>query len=101
VAIAQALASQPSLIIADEPTASLDSTVQAEILTLLRDLKQRLKIAILLISHNPAVLASLATRVLVISAGRIVEEGPQDEVLEKPTHAYTRALVQSIPHLWT
>jgi ABC-type glutathione transport system ATPase component len=84
VCIAQAVASQPSVLIADEPTASLDSTAQAEILTLLQDLNQRLKLAVLLISHNPAVLARLTDRVLVISSGRVVEEGPPDKVLGGP-----------------
>jgi ABC-type glutathione transport system ATPase component len=94
VAIAQALASEPSLLVADEPTGSLDSTVQIEILSLLRDLNQRLGIAILLISHNPAVLYQLASRVFVMSLGRIVEQGPLREVLENPVHSYTQALVR-------
>src|SRR5690242_14753912 len=84
VAIALAVASRPSLLHADEPTASLDSTVQAEILTLLRDLNDRLGIAILLISHSPAILARLVDRLLVISLGRILEQGPLHEILNKP-----------------
>src|SRR5207249_1174448 len=69
VAIAQALVSKPSLVIADEPTGSLDTVVQAEILTLLREINEHLGIAILLISHNPAVLALLTSRLLVMSSG--------------------------------
>ncbi len=94
VAIALAVASRPSLLLADEPTASLDSTVQAEILTLLQDLNERLGIAILLISHSPAILARLVDRLLVICLGRILEQGSPHEILNKPTHGYTRALVQ-------
>jgi ABC-type glutathione transport system ATPase component len=75
VVIAQALACEPDLVIADEPTASLDSRAQAEILTLLRELRERSGTAMLLISHNPAVLANLADRVMVMNAGRIVEHG--------------------------
>jgi peptide/nickel transport system ATP-binding protein len=94
VAIARALVSRPSLLVADEPTASLDSTVQADILGLLRDLKARIGLAMLFISHNPAVLASLADRVAVMSVGRIVEQGPSLEVLERPVHAYTRSIMR-------
>lgn len=97
VAIAQALICQPSLLIADEPTASLDSTVRSEILSLLRDICSRLGVAILLISHSPALLAKLAQRLIVMSAGRIVEQGPAGEVLSNPAHVYTRALVELVP----
>jgi ABC-type glutathione transport system ATPase component len=97
VAIARALASQPSLLIADEPTASLDSIVRTEILALLRDLNERLAVALLFITHNPAVLASLASRVIVISSGRIIEHGPLRDVVETPLHAYTRSLMQETP----
>jgi ABC-type glutathione transport system ATPase component len=97
VAIARALASKPSLLVADEPTSSLDSTVRAEILGLLRDLSARLGLAIMFISHNPAVLAGLANRIVVMSVGQIVEQGPLREVLERPMHAYTRSLMQQMP----
>jgi peptide/nickel transport system ATP-binding protein len=97
VAIARALISQPSLLVADEPTASLDSTVRTEILRLLRDLNQRLGIALLFISHNPAVLASIASRVVVMSSGHIVEQGPLCEVLRGPVHAYTKSMMQEMP----
>jgi peptide/nickel transport system ATP-binding protein len=97
VAIARALASKPSLLVADEPTASLDSTVRAEILGLLRDLSTRLGLAILFISHNPAVLASLAHRIVVMSFGQIVEQGSPSRVLQRPVHPYTRSLTQQMP----
>lgn len=96
VAIAQAVASAPSLLIADEPTASLDSTIQAEILNLLRDLNERLGIAILLISHNPAVLDKVAHRVLVMSSGRIVEQGTLREIFANPSASYTQELVRCL-----
>ena len=97
VLIAQALACRPALVIADEPTASLDTTTQAEILALIRDLKQRLRLSLLLISHNPAILAGLADRILVMYAGRIVEEGPLERVYREPLHPYTQGLLRSIP----
>jgi ABC-type glutathione transport system ATPase component len=98
VAIARAIASQPSLLVADEPTASLDLTLRVEILGVLRELNERLGLAILFISHNPAELVSLAHRVVVMSSGQIVEQGPVSEVLERPVHTYTRTLLQDIPH---
>jgi len=99
VAIAQALACKPALMIADEPTAALDTIIQAEILTLLKDLKERLQIALLLISHDPAVLAKLADRLLVMYAGRIIEEGSPAQIYRNPLHPYTRGLLRSIPQL--
>ena len=98
VAIAQAVACQPSLLVADEPTGSLDSTVQAEILNLLCDLNDRLAVAILLISHNPAVLNKVAHRLIVLSLGRIVEQGLLRDIFEKPSHSYTQALVRCFRH---
>lgn len=97
VVIAQALAGRPALLIADEPTSSLDATVQAEILDLLQSLKERLGIATLLISHNPAVLARLVDRVLVMYAGRIVEQGAAAQVFARPLHPYTRGLLRCLP----
>jgi oligopeptide/dipeptide ABC transporter ATP-binding protein len=97
VVIAQALVCQPALVIADEPTAALDTTVQAEILALLGELKRQLKIAFLLISHNPAVLATLADRLLVMYAGRIVEAGGLRDVFRQPLHPYTAALLMASP----
>jgi len=96
VAIAQALISRPSLLIADEPTGSLDTIVQVEILTLLRDVNERQGVAMLLISHDPSVLAGLASRLLVLSSGRIVEQGPPGEVFKNPKHAYTRSFARCV-----
>lgn len=93
VAIAQALSCRPKLVIADEPTASLDSVTEAEILGLLRELRVRNRMAILLITHDPRILTDLADRVGVMYAGRIVEEGSATSVLRQPLHPYTKALV--------
>ena len=97
--IAMALANEPKLIIADEPTTALDVTVQAEIIQLLRDINRDLGTAIILISHNLAVIASLCTRILVMYAGRVVEEGPTEQVLGSPQHPYTWSLLRAIPRL--
>ncbi|HKV61377.1 MAG TPA: ABC transporter ATP-binding protein [Candidatus Acidoferrum sp.] len=97
VMIAQAIACGPSLIVADEPTASLDPTSQQDILGLFRTLREKLKLALILITHNPALLAGLADRVLVLYAGRVAEIGPTEQVLKYPHHPYTLALLQSVP----
>ena len=97
--IAMGLANKPSILIADEPTTALDVTVQAQILELLRDLNQSTKTAIILITHNMGVVAGLCTRVIVMYAGRIVEEGPVDQIFKHPQHPYTWSLLQSIPRL--
>lgn len=97
VAIALALSCRPALLIADEPTSSLDSTRQAEILALLSRTKRRLGLALLFISHNPGCLAAVADRVLVMYAGRIVEEGRLDAVFARPLHPYTRGLLACAP----
>jgi oligopeptide/dipeptide ABC transporter ATP-binding protein len=97
--IAMAIASRPKLLVADEPTTALDVTIQAQILELLRDLKQELGMALLLISHNLALVAAMADRVAVMYAGQIVEEGPAREVFNRPLHPYTRALLNSQPTL--
>ncbi len=97
VVIAQALACRPALLIADEPTSSLDSTLQAEILALLRRLRRELGISLLFISHNPAVLAEVTDRILVIYAGEIVEKGTTQRVLTAPLHPYTQALLRCLP----
>jgi len=95
--IALALACNPALVIADEPTTALDVTIQAQILDLLRDLKARLGLALLLITHDLGVVAEMADRVAVMYAGRIVEEAPVRDVFRDPRHPYTRGLLASIP----
>jgi peptide/nickel transport system ATP-binding protein/oligopeptide transport system ATP-binding protein len=99
VMIAMALASEPKLLVADEPTTALDVTIQAQILELLRDLKQRLGMAILLITHNLGIVGDMADRVAVMYAGQIVELSPARELLRRPLHPYTRALMNSVPKL--
>jgi oligopeptide/dipeptide ABC transporter ATP-binding protein len=99
VMIAMALASQPKLLIADEPTTALDVTTQAQILDLLRELKNRLGMSMLLITHNLGIVAGIADRVAVMYAGQIVELSPARELLEAPRHPYTRALLASVPKL--
>jgi ABC-type glutathione transport system ATPase component len=96
VAIAQALIFRPELVICDEPTSSLDVTIQAEILNLLRELKQKFRMAMIFITHNPALLAGFADRVLVMYDGRIVEEGRIAQVFRRPLHAYTTELLQLV-----
>lgn len=97
VAIAQALACCPDLVIADEPTRSLDGTRQAEILDLLRHTTRKFGCALIFITHNPALLAGFADRVIVMYAGRIVEEGPISQVFRRPLHPYTKGLLQLVP----
>ncbi len=99
VMIAMALASQPKLLIADEPTTALDVTIQAQILELLLDLKQRLGMAMLLITHNLGIVSDIADRLAVMYAGQIVELAAADELLRRPLHPYTRALMNSVPRL--
>ena len=99
VMIAMALASEPQLLVADEPTTALDVTIQAQILDLLRELKQRLGMAILLITHNLGIVGDMADRVAVMYAGQIVEMAPARELLRRPLHPYTRALMNSVPKL--
>jgi oligopeptide/dipeptide ABC transporter ATP-binding protein len=97
VMIAMALSCNPRLLIADEPTTALDVTIQAQILTLLASLKQRLGMAMMLITHDLGVVAQQTDRMLVMYAGRIVEDGPSRDVLADPGHPYTRGLVASQP----
>jgi len=99
VMIAMALASEPKLLAADEPTTALDVTIQAQILDLLSELKQRLGMAILLITHNLGIVGDMADRVAVMYAGQIVELSPARELLRRPLHPYTRALMNSVPKL--
>lgn len=97
VVIAQALACQPQVLIADEPTAALDTTTQAEIVALLREQKDRLGLAMIFISHDAALLASLADRLLVMYAGQIVEIGDREQVYHRPSHPYSRELLRCAP----
>src|SRR5947208_2323112 len=99
IMIAMALASQPRLLVADEPTTALDVTIQADIIELLRGLKQRLGMAIVLITHNLGIVADLADRVAVMYAGQIVETAPARALLKQPLHPYTQALMLSVPGL--
>ncbi|HEX4011096.1 MAG TPA: ABC transporter ATP-binding protein [Solirubrobacteraceae bacterium] len=97
VVIAMALASEPSLLILDEPTTALDATVEAEVLDLIRGLRQEFNTSLLFISHNLAVIAKMCDRVGVLYAGELVEEGPATDVFKSPRHPYTVGLLRSIP----
>ena len=97
VTIAQALCCRPALVLADEPTASLDSATQADLRALLLDLRARQRVAMLLVSHDVGTLWSLAERVFVLCAGRTVEAGPSVQVLRAPAHPYTRGLLAAVP----
>lgn len=97
VMISMALLCQPALIIADEPTTALDVTIQAQILVLLRDLRDQLGISILLISHNLGIVANLCNRLAVLYAGRVVEIGTTADLFNAPSHPYTRGLIAAIP----
>jgi oligopeptide/dipeptide ABC transporter ATP-binding protein len=97
--IAMGLATEPSLLIADEPTTALDVTIQAQILELLRRLNREFGTATILITHNLGVVAGMCNRVAVMYAGRVVEAGPTEAVFSRPRHPYTWALLQSIPRL--
>jgi oligopeptide/dipeptide ABC transporter ATP-binding protein len=99
VMIAMALACNPGLLIADEPTTALDVTIQAQILELMKDLKKRLDMAILVITHDLGVIAEMAERVLVMYAGKIVEEATTRDLLRDPRHPYTMGLLASRPRL--
>ena len=99
VMIAMALSCNPKLLIADEPTTALDVTIQAQILDLMRELQQHVGMAIVLITHDMGVVAENADRVVVMYAGRKVEEASADELFDHPGHPYTKGLLGSIPHL--
>lgn len=101
VMIAIAISCEPKVIIADEPTTALDVTVQAEILELLRDLRDRIGSAIVLITHNMGVVADIADRVVVMHDGKVVEQAPVDELFAAPKQEYTRKLLAAVPHLGT
>ena len=99
VGIAMALANEPDVIIADEPTTALDVTVQAQILSLLNDLRRDRGLAIIFITHDFGVVGQICDRVAVMYAGQIVEEGPTQVVLDAPAHPYTKRLIACVPEL--
>ncbi len=99
VMIAMALACNPKLLIADEPTTALDVTIQAQILDLIAEMKERLGMAVMLITHAMGVVAEVAQRVVVMYAGKVVEEAPVRELFANPRHPYTQGLIRSIPRL--
>ncbi len=99
VMIAMALSCQPEILVADEPTTALDVTIQAQIMDQLRELKQRVRMAIILITHNFGIINGIADRVAVMFRGKIVEYGETHAVLSNPQHAYTKALIECIPQL--
>jgi len=98
--IAMALSCKPRLLIADEPTTAIDVTTQAQVLALLRDLQAKYNTAIIFITHDLGVIAQMASYVVVMYLGRVMEEGPVDEIFHMPKHPYTRALLRSIPSLY-
>ena len=99
VMIAMALACHPSLLIADEPTTALDVTIQAQILDLINDLKEKLDMGVLMITHDMGVVAEVADRVMVMYAGKKIEEGPVEEIFNNPSHPYTIGLLNSVPNV--
>jgi ABC-type dipeptide/oligopeptide/nickel transport system ATPase component len=99
VMIAMALSCEPDLLVADEPTTALDVTIQAQIISQLKDIKERLGMAIILITHNFGIISGIADRVAVMFRGRVVEYGETGQVLRSPQHPYTRALIDCIPRL--
>jgi oligopeptide transport system ATP-binding protein len=99
VMIAIALACDPDVLIADEPTTALDVTIQAQILELVKELRQKLGMAIIWITHDLGVIAAIADRVMVMYGGQVVEQAPVKELFAQPQHPYTRALLKTIPSL--
>jgi len=97
VMIAIALACRPPLVIADEPTTALDVTIQAQVLEMLDELKERFNLALLLITHDFGVIAELADRVAVMQGGKLVEQGPVRQILRQPSHEYTQRLLRAVP----
>ena len=99
VMIAMALACEPDILIADEPTTALDVTIQAQILELMQELQKKLGMAIIMITHDLGVIADMCDEIIVMYAGRICERGTADEIFYNPRHEYTKGLLRSIPRL--
>ena len=99
VMIAMALACGPSLLIADEPTTALDVTIQAQILDLIKDIQDEFNMSVLFITHDMAVIAEMADRVVVMFNGKIVEQGPVDQIFHEPQHDYTKKLISAVPRI--
>ena len=99
VAIARGISTNPKFVVLDEPTSALDVSVQAEILELLRELRESRKMAMLLITHNISVVSYMADRIYVMYAGKLMEKGPKADVIRKPAHPYTQALISSVPEV--
>ncbi len=99
VMIAMALACEPDILIADEPTTALDVTIQAQILELMQELKDKLGMAIIMITHDLGVIAEMCDEIIVMYAGRVCERGTADEIFYNPRHEYTKGLLRSIPKL--
>ena len=99
IMIAMALASKPDLLVADEPTTALDVTIQAQILELLREIRNRTHMSIILVTHNLGIVADMADRVVVMYAGHVVETAAAKTILKEPMHPYTRALISAVPKL--
>ncbi|MDE2747900.1 MAG: ABC transporter ATP-binding protein [Chloroflexota bacterium] len=100
VMIAMALSCNPRILIADEPTTALDVTTQAQILDLLREIQERTRMSVIIITHDMGVIAEMADDVIVMYLGRVVESGPVDEIFHQPKHPYTQALLRSIPSIF-
>ncbi len=99
VMIAMALACGPSLLIADEPTTALDVTIQAQILDLIKDIQDEFNMSVLFITHDMAVIAEMADRVVVMFNGKIVEQGPVEQIFHEPQHDYTKKLISAVPRI--
>ncbi|MEP1028548.1 MAG: ABC transporter ATP-binding protein [Alphaproteobacteria bacterium] len=99
VMIAMALACEPALLIADEPTTALDVTIQAQILDLIKDIQEEFGMSVMFITHDMAVIAEMADRVVVMYQGQVVEQGPVDQIFHAPQHPYTRKLINAVPRI--